>query len=84
MIFDSRTKGIEVLLAESSATPPSDSGILQARMLRRARIGVVIAGEFGESASRVLQSSHICRARADKISAALAISDFQLGRLTDV
>jgi len=59
-------------------------GIRHAQMLRRARVGVVIAGEFGGSAARVLQASPICRARAGAIPAARALVDVQLGRLTDL
>ncbi|MFA6959655.1 MAG: NifB/NifX family molybdenum-iron cluster-binding protein [Opitutaceae bacterium] len=61
-----------------------DAGIDAARLLRCTQIGAVVAGQFGDSALRILHSAHICVTAAGRITAAQALADFKHGRLADL
>jgi predicted Fe-Mo cluster-binding NifX family protein len=85
LVYDTRTRTFT-----SIANPHTDgelrgadAGIGTARLARQAKAGVVIAGEFGESAVRVMRDARICLASVGPASVARAIADFKNGRHLD-
>ncbi|MFH1498441.1 MAG: NifB/NifX family molybdenum-iron cluster-binding protein [Verrucomicrobiota bacterium] len=84
LIYDTVSKRFATLSHRKRPSAACEIGIQSARLLIRARIGAVVAGEFGDSARRILHDAHICLLRAGPVTAALAISEFQHGRLVDL
>lgn len=83
LIYDTCAKTFTTLPNPEGRTRVLEAGIRAARLVRRAHIGVVIAGEYGDSALRVLRDARICLTRAAGTTVARATADFQHGLLAD-
>lgn len=83
VVYDIRSERFEHLPHRLEPIPDPDSGIAAARLLRRRRVGAIIAGAFGEQALRVLFDAHVCVFTSGHVTVAQALADFQSGRLRD-
>lgn len=84
LVYDTVANRLDTLPHPTQHRGPVEAGIAAARLLRNTRIGAVVAGEFGESALRILHSARICVASAGRITAAQALADFKDGVLVDL
>ncbi len=84
LVYDTVAHRFDSLPHPSPERGPAEAGIEAARFLRGARIGVVVAGQFGDSALRILHAARICVTSAGRITAAQALADFKDGVLVDI
>jgi len=84
LVYDTETDRFATLAHHARKPAASEFGIQAARLLVRAKVGAVVAGDFGDSAKRVLHSAHVCLLGSPPVTAALAIADFRQGRLVDL
>lgn len=83
VVFDTRAGRFEHLPHRLEPIPEPDAGLAAARLLRRRRVGAIIAGDFGEHALRVLLDAHVCLFTSGHVTVAQAVADFISGRLRD-
>ena len=84
LVYDTVFNRFTTIPHQEGESVGADAGIAAAQLLRRTQVGVVVAGEFGESATRILHNAHICLAAATRMTAAQALADFKHGRLIDL
>lgn len=84
LVFDTTSDRFTTLPHQMDSPLTSDAGIDAARMLVRVRVGAVVAGGFGDSATRILHNAHVCLMSAGIITAARALYDFKHGNLVDL
>jgi predicted Fe-Mo cluster-binding NifX family protein len=84
LVYDTVANRFDSLPHPARDRGPVEAGIEAARLLRTSRIGAVVAGEFGDSALRILHNARICVSSAGRITAAQALADFKDGRLFDL